>query len=517
MDDENGLELSLGLSCGGSSVKSKGKNGSSSDTRIDEGDKGSKMDDFKNFLHAGIQKQDSATGSQRNDPVKSQENFFNNLSKAAVDVDASMNLNGRGLWVANANRSAEVEEEKRSEVGKRKPLFEETNHQKKHEREAHHADLHDKAKTSHISITTEDGSTAENEDVAESEVEGSISRLVPHHEEGNKRYTGVGGSSEVSREAHAYADSSVMELQGQKTFNIPSENEFKIGNLTYGVPYALQPLNIMNASYPLPVKESNSVVAPVTSGYPLPSMMQMMPPANSERPGVHLVNSGNMPMAFGYSPVQLPMLDKEHSWGFVSHPQQLHPSYAGRATGGVAPTSEKHNNGLKLSQVAMQVPPPNSSEALLYDGRASELTKGDGKQHAVEEGSSSQTEDDVKGNNMIFKSKDASDQPTSEVFPYESLAIRPGITPGLKFGGCGSYPNLPWVSTTGRGPNGRTISGVPYNYNGNQIRIVCACHGSHMSPEEFVRHASEEHAANPDAGNGLASFPNSNPAASAQS
>jgi predicted RNA-binding protein YlxR (DUF448 family) len=160
MEDENGLELSLGLSCGGLSAKSKGKNGSSSDTRTEEGDKGNKLvDDFKNFLHTGTQKQDSSTGSQRNDSVKVQENFFNDLSKNNTEGDSSMNLNGRGVWAANSNKSAELEEEKRREAGsKRKMLFDEINHQKKQEREAH-ADLHDKTRTSHISITTEDFTT----------------------------------------------------------------------------------------------------------------------------------------------------------------------------------------------------------------------------------------------------------------------------------------------------------------------------------------------------------------------
>ncbi|KAL0337377.1 UNVERIFIED_CONTAM: Ninja-family protein [Sesamum calycinum] len=111
----------------------------------------------------------------------------------------------------------------------------------------------------------------------------------------------------------------------------------------------------------------------------------------------------------------------------------------------------------------------------------------------------------------------SSDQPRAESTPSEFPAIRPGIAADLKFGGCGSYPNLPWVSTTGPGPNGRTISGVTYRYSPTQIRIVCACHGSHMSPEEFVRHAGEENS-NPDAaGAGLASIPSSNTAASAQS
>lgn len=83
--------------------------------------------------------------------------------------------------------------------------------------------------------------------------------------------------------------------------------------------------------------------------------------------------------------------------------------------------------------------------------------------------------------------------------------IRPGIATGLNIAGSGSIPNLPWVSTTGSGPNGKVISGVTYQYAANQIRIVCACHGLHLSPEEFLRHASSDDQAGalPDAGNKL--------------
>ncbi|KAK4601888.1 hypothetical protein RGQ29_011122 [Quercus rubra] len=433
MEDENGLDLGLGLSCGGLSVKSKGKIGSSSDARTEEGDRGNRLvDDFKNFLQAGTQKQDSSTGSQRSDSVKPQENFFNDLTKTNVEADVSINLNGRGIWVASSNKSAEMEEEKRLEVGnKRKMLFDEMNHQKKLEREAH-ADLHDKTRTSHISITTEDGSTAENEDVAESEVEGSTSRLVSQHDDGSKRFFGVGASSE----------------------------------------------------------ESSSVGAPSTAGHPPPGMVQVMPAASSDRSATQSVNPGNLPLMFGYSPVQLPMLDKDNSRGLVSQAQQFHPSYAGRG-------------------------PPNS-EATQHDGRISERAKGDGKQHGPEEGSSSQAEEDGKGSCTNLRAKDATDRLTVDGFSLDFSAIKPGVAADLKFGGCGSYPNLPWVSTTAPGPNGRTISGVTYKYNTNQIRIVCACHGSHMSPEEFVRHASEEHV-NQENGTNLATFPSSNPAASAQS
>lgn len=509
MEDDNGLELSLGLSCGGSAGKSKSKSGSPSDTKAEEVDRGNKIgDDFKTFLHGSAQKQDSGAGSQRSDSVKPQENFFNDLSKVSGEADASTSLNNRGLWVTNSSRSAEIEEEKQADAGnKRKMLFDEINNKKRLEREAH-SDLHDKTKMSHVSITTTEGSTAENEDVAESEVEGSTSRLVSHHDDGSKRYITVGGSSDIPKEVRGFSDSSVVDTHGQKRFNGSSENEFKVANISYGVPFSVQPMNIMNIPYTISVRDPNPAGVPGTS---VVGMTQKMPTASVERSGAQPVNPGNTPVMFGYSPVQLPMFDKDNSWGLVSQSQQIHPSYAGRGP----PNSDKHSDGIKIPQAAMQVNARNSSEAVQFDGRTIEWAKGEGKQHAAEEGSSARAED-VKVSGMNHRTKDASDRSTPEGISLDLSAIKPGIAAEVKFGGCGSYPNLPWVSTTGSGPNGRTISGVTYRYSSNQIRIVCACHGSHMSPEEFVRHASDENV-NAESGTGVVTIPSSNPAASAQS
>lgn len=502
MEDENGLELSLGLSFGGLSAKSKGKNGSSSDIRTEEGDRGNKLvDDFKNFLNAGAQKQDLSAGSQRSDSLKPKENFFNDLSKTNVDTDAPVDLTGKGVWGSNS-KSAEFEEEKRAESGsKRRMFFNEMSHQKKHEREAHFADINDKTRASHISLTTEDGSTAENEDVAESEVEGSTSRLVLQNDDGSKRFIGIGGSSDGQKEVCGISDSKVVDPNGQKRFNSTSENGLKLGNISYGGSFPGQPVNIMNMPFPLPVKEANSAAAQSTSAHPLPGVVQVMPTANSEVPGPRPVYPGNLPLMFGYSPVQIPMLEKDNSWGLVSQPQQFQPSYVGRGP----PNSAQ-----------MQVISHKSSEVAHHDGRTTERAKVDGKHQATEEGFSSHAEDDGKGSSTNLRVKDVPDRTAADGFSLELLAIKPGIHAEVKFGGSGSCPNLPWVSTTAPGPNGRTISGVTYRYNANQIRIVCACHSSHMSPEEFVRHASEE-PVNPEGGAGLATFPNTNPAASAQS
>lgn len=341
MEDENGLELSLGLSCGKSSSIPKAANGGSSDTRTEEGDRGSKIiDDFKNFLHGGTQKQDSGLAVQKSDPVKPEENFFDNLSNPAVNVDASTNLSSAGLWVVNNNRSSEVEEEKRLEAGsKRKNLLNEINHQKKRERDS------DKTRASHISITTDEGSTAENEDVADSEAEGSTSRPVPLRDDVYKRHAGGSGSSAIPKEVHVVSGSTGLE-KGQSRFTISTENDFKFRNISYGAPFTPQPLNILNMPYKLPVKDSNPGVAPGSSNYVLPGMIHMVGTSNSERPANQHMIPANFPLMFGYSPVQLPVLDKDNSQGLVPHSQQLHSSYIGRGL----LNSDKQNDGLKISE-----------------------------------------------------------------------------------------------------------------------------------------------------------------------
>lgn len=58
--------------------------------------------------------------------------------------------------------------------------------------------------------------------------------------------------------------------------------------------------------------------------------------------------------------------------------------------------------------------------------------------------------------------------------------------------------DMPCVSTTGDGPNGRRIEGFLYRYKkGEEVRIVCVCHGSFLSPAEFVKHAGGGDVAHP--------------------
>ncbi|XP_010274057.1 PREDICTED: uncharacterized protein LOC104609435 [Nelumbo nucifera] len=50
-------------------------------------------------------------------------------------------------------------------------------------------------------------------------------------------------------------------------------------------------------------------------------------------------------------------------------------------------------------------------------------------------------------------------------------------------------PHMPYVSTTGNGPNGKTITGFLYRYTKTEVSIICVCHGTSFSPVEFVKHA----------------------------
>jgi len=57
---------------------------------------------------------------------------------------------------------------------------------------------------------------------------------------------------------------------------------------------------------------------------------------------------------------------------------------------------------------------------------------------------------------------------------------------------------MPCVSTKGDGPNGRRIEGFLYKYRkGEEVRIVCVCHGSFLTPAEFVKHAGGGDVAHP--------------------
>lgn len=61
-----------------------------------------------------------------------------------------------------------------------------------------------------------------------------------------------------------------------------------------------------------------------------------------------------------------------------------------------------------------------------------------------------------------------------------------------------SLPKMPCVSTTGPSPNGKTISGFLYSYSRDEVSIVCVCHGTFLSPAEFVQHSGRTDLSHPE-------------------
>ncbi|XP_031248180.1 uncharacterized protein LOC116105958 isoform X2 [Pistacia vera] len=80
----------------------------------------------------------------------------------------------------------------------------------------------------------------------------------------------------------------------------------------------------------------------------------------------------------------------------------------------------------------------------------------------------------------------------------ESPCKRPRIT-GANFedNGIDVMRQMPSVTTTGDGPNGKRIEGFLYTYTKGHVSIVCVCHGSFLSPAEFVKHAGGKDVPNP--------------------
>ncbi|KAK9705986.1 hypothetical protein RND81_07G097000 [Saponaria officinalis] len=347
MEDDGGLELSLGLACGRSSSPSKDRSNNSADGRTDTDERTNKiLNDFRKFLNAGFPQSFQTTNdSGGNDSVNETE----------------------------------------AQEKKRKRFFVGTENNKTQETESYSSVVQGKEKSSLF------GSTGDNEDVVESEVEDSTSRSVFHCDDGFRTVSG-------------------------------------------SVPYSIN------------IEESSSASVPSTPVYPL--VMQSFLPGNGGQSIPHVTSTGGLAAS---------------RWA-MARSQLLCSPYDGRSIS---------------TSVSMQVTNLSSSEPTHPHVHRQNQLQGP-PTSVSEEGSSSQPEDKAEAR-------------ANTTFPSEYPAIFPGIATELKLGGSGSFPNLPWVSSTGSGPNSKTISGVTYKDTATQIKIVCACHGLHFSPEEFLRHASEDH------------------------
>ncbi|KAF8094625.1 hypothetical protein N665_0358s0007 [Sinapis alba] len=59
------------------------------------------------------------------------------------------------------------------------------------------------------------------------------------------------------------------------------------------------------------------------------------------------------------------------------------------------------------------------------------------------------------------------------------------------------FAQMPCVTSTGNGPEGKTVNGFLYRYSKSEVTIICVCHGTTFSPAEFIIHAGGTHVSHP--------------------
>ncbi|KAJ4886050.1 nuclear transport factor 2 (NTF2) family protein / RNA recognition motif (RRM)-containing protein [Raphanus sativus] len=59
------------------------------------------------------------------------------------------------------------------------------------------------------------------------------------------------------------------------------------------------------------------------------------------------------------------------------------------------------------------------------------------------------------------------------------------------------FAQMPCVTSTGNGPEGKTVNGFLYRYSNSEVTIICVCHGTSFSPAEFIIHAGGTHVSHP--------------------
>ncbi|KAL6567075.1 hypothetical protein OROMI_015479 [Orobanche minor] len=99
----------------------------------------------------------------------------------------------------------------------------------------------------------------------------------------------------------------------------------------------------------------------------------------------------------------------------------------------------------------------------------------------------------IKTNNSQSRADNQSFLPPKRT---SGLVKKPPKPPTRKTIGV-SIRHMPCVSTTGNGPNGKTVTGFLYKYTKTEVSIMCVCHRKSFSPSEFVEHAGGVDILNP--------------------
>ncbi|CAH8348208.1 unnamed protein product [Eruca vesicaria subsp. sativa] len=102
------------------------------------------------------------------------------------------------------------------------------------------------------------------------------------------------------------------------------------------------------------------------------------------------------------------------------------------------------------------------------------------------------TSEEARSIPSTLQQKEAITKPTTRLRRLSSVEMK--IEPQQGKG----KSEMPCVFTKGDGPNGKRVDGILYRYgNGEEVRIMCVCHGDFLSPADFVKHAGGPHVDHP--------------------
>ncbi|XP_061339117.1 ninja-family protein 2-like [Gastrolobium bilobum] len=158
-------------------------------------------------------------------------------------------------------------------------------------------------------------------------------------------------------------------------------------------------------------------------------------------------------------------------------------------------STDRHDNSTHSSSETTQLSNSDKENSIRSQTEESALShpvkckhgKVEGRNHIVKEIQPKITPEPTKLK-VVPICKPLSDENSSNDDPLKETKTEMGKAP-KPLSQSSSLPRMPYVSTTGNGPNGKTVNGFLYRCTKSEVSIVCVCHGSTFSPTEFVQHA----------------------------
>ncbi|CAL4923200.1 unnamed protein product [Urochloa decumbens] len=170
-------------------------------------------------------------------------------------------------------------------------------------------------------------------------------------------------------------------------------------------------------------------------------------------------------------------------------PSGAPPKPAG--SGGEAPAAVVNGVQLRRSVGSQGSTSVNTAEQGIGGSRVCQST----------DSKSPSTSDNTNQNSMLPPTKAAEKPPNGTATEQPRLRTLGSLT--TRTSSCSDIrkimmEDMPMVSSKVEGPNTRRIDGFLYRYKkGEDVRIVCVCHGSFLTPAEFVKHAGGGDVSNP--------------------